>query len=354
MIMYGKQVGGAELQFIELANYLADRYAVRLVSLGGDGSISAAAVDSRIDVKVYTYNGKLPVIPALMHAWIDCLRFKADAIVSTAAIGNILGYLISMIRPARRVSLQTVSKAMNHAWLDHLVLRRFDYLVAGADDIKHYLIEHGQREDNIKVVHNWVDFSKRTTSLAPAEAKAKFGVADKFVVGCVGRLHPQKGQIFLIRAFAKLVAHLPDSILLLAGDGQEKNKLEAEVAAAGLQERVLFLGEIKGDDYNAVYSAVDIYVQPSVFEGLPRTLLDAMFFGKPVIATDANGNREAIIHDANGLLVPTQDAEALYTALLYMIAHDEERQAMSLSAQRTVTERFEMQSQMSKIEQLLA
>lgn len=354
MIMYGKQVGGAELQFIELANYLADQYTVRLVSLGGDGSIHAAAVDSRIDVRAYAYNGKFPAIPALMRAWLECLRFQAGAIITTAAIGNILGYLISLFRPARLVSLQTVSKAMKHPWLDHFVLRRFDYLVAGADDIKQYLLAHGQRNEKIKVIHNWVDFSKRTRPLAPDEAKAKFGAADKLVIGCVGRLHPQKGQVFLIRAFAKLVDNLPDSVLLLAGDGPEKSSLEAEVALAGLQDRVLFLGEIKGDDYNAVYSAIDIYVQPSVFEGLPRTLLDAMFFGKPIIATDANGNREAIIHNDNGLLVPIQDTEALYTALVQMVTHAEERQSLSLSAKRAVTERFEMQSQMSKIEQLLA
>lgn len=351
--MYGKQVGGAELQFIELANYLADKYLVRLVSLGGDGSIKAADVDSRIKVKVYAYNGKISVILALMRAWFDCLRFKADAIVTTSVIGSILGYAISIFRQARLISLQTVSKSMKYPQIDRFVLRRFDYFVAGAADIRQFLMAHGQKDEKIMVVHNWVDFSKRTLPMSATAAKEKFGVINKFVIGCVGRLHEQKGQIFLIRAFARIIDDLPSGILLLVGEGPERSFLELEVAKLHLQDRVIFLGEVKGDDYNAVFSAIDIYVQPSLFEGLPRTLLDAMFFGKPIVATNANGNREAIIDGENGILVPIQDEAALREKILYLVTHVKIRNDLASSAKAVVLAGFEMKNQLKKIEQLI-
>lgn len=353
MIMYGKSVGGAELQFIELANYLAEKRSVRLLSLGGDGSIRGAHLADNVELKVYPYRGKFSSIPALIHAWFENCRYQASAIVTTSFIGNVLGYLLGFYRSARTVSLQTVSKCMRRPLIDRFVLRRFYSLVAGAEDIKTYLIAHLGFRERIEVVHNWVDFSKRGSLPEPSSVKEKMNLQSQLVIGCIGRLHPQKGQIYLIEAYAQISEKFPDSVLLLVGGGDERAALELRVAQLGLRGRVLFAGELTGSGYNEVFAAIDIYVQPSVFEGLPRTLLDAMYYGKPVIASEINGNVEAVVSGVNGLLVPSMDVSALANAIALLANDVKYRDVLGRAAGQFVREHFEMRSQLGRIESLL-
>jgi len=293
MIMYGRGIGGAEFQFLELAEKLALDHSVTLISLGGDGAVSAVGLGRSIDLQVFAYDGKFSAMWGLVRAWLGNIGHGAQAIVTTSVFGNFLGLVLNLFGQARLVSLQTVSKAIRYPALDRFVLKRFDKLIAGSSDIRDYLQGRGQDLDRIEVVNNWVDFSSREITVNAAETRAKFGLArDEIVIGCIGRMHPQKAQEFLIRAFRALVPDYPQLRLVLVGDGETMAQMRDE--AKGLDNSVLFTGSVLGNDYNNLLNAFDIYVQPSRFEGLPRTLLDAMFFGKPIVATAVNGNRDAI------------------------------------------------------------
>lgn len=355
MIMYGMSVGGAELQFIELANHLSSTYQVRLVSLGGDGALKSEQVDSRIEIRVYSYDGYLNTALVLIKAFFDNVLYSARSVVTTSFIGDLLGCAICIFHKRRLISLQTVSKCMRNPIVNRLVLRKFDVLIAGALDIKQYLIASGQEANRIHVVHNWVDFSKRKPSEFVQETRRKLGIRDdQLIIGCIGRLHYQKGQIFLIRAFAKILLLYPNTMLLLVGEGETRKELEHEVSHLGLNRKVIFTGTATRDKYNNFLAAIDVYVQPSVFEGLPRTLLDAMFMGKAVVATDINGNREAIENDVNGLLVPSEDADRLCSAILRILRNAKVKSKLSTSASETARSRFSMEQQMVKLEQIIS
>ena len=353
MIMYGKGVGGAEFQFIGLANFLATTYQVRLVSLGGDGALMSAQVDQQIETRVYHYSGYCNTALVLLKAFFDNLLYPSKSVVTTSFIGNTLGWAISVFCKRRLISLQTVSKCMRHPIMDRFVLRRFDALIAGAADIKQYLIESGQDANRIHVVHNWVDFSKRKPSESVQETRRKLGVGEQLIIGCIGRLHPQKGQIYLIRAFVEVLLRYPDAVLLLVGDGETRQELGHEVSILGLTGHVVFTGTATGDEYNNFLLAIDVYVQPSVFEGLPRTLLDAMYMGKAIVATDINGNVEAVQHGVNGLLVPSENVGDLRDALLQLLGNPNIRREFSRQATGTVKSRFSMDTQLKKIENLI-
>ncbi len=363
MIMYGKHVGGAEMQFIELANYLVQHgHTVDMISLGGDGSLKAARVDPRIRVAVYWYTNRriffivpkrFSIYPSLFKALLKGFSGHHQAVISTSFFGDVIGYLLSKLTKVKLISLQTVSKCIRNPMIDRFVLRRFDYLVAGASDIRDYLLGHGQDDTRIRVIHNWVDFSARTVTRSAAQVKGQHGFADRPVIGCIGRLHPQKGQLYLIRAFAQIKEQLPEYVLVLVGDGLERSILTAEADRLGLAGRIFFLGGLSGADYNNILAAIDIYVQPSIFEGLPRTVLDAMYMGKTIIASDANGNREAIRHGVNGYLVPSQDADALAQAIVLMANDVELRTTFAERAKADVKMHFDMQIQLKKIEALI-
>lgn len=353
MIMFGRSVGGAELQFLELANYLSQKHQVRLLCLAGDGALQAATVSQEIDVRVYPYKSRFTALIGLLRTWLGNLFYPADVIVCTSFIGNLVGLLIGLFKRAKRISLQTVSVCMGRPIIDRFVLRRFDVLVAGANDIKTYLIGHGMDPGQVRVVHNWVDFSRRVPSRSAQETRKQFTIPTGTVIGCIGRLHPQKGQEYLVRAFSEVVQQHSHAVLLLIGDGPTRKELEDEIRDLGLAGKVIFTGTITGEDYNNLLSIIDIYVQPSVFEGLPRTLLDAMYLRKTIIATSINGNKEAVQHERNGLLVPAKDVPSLAAALEQLMLHPVESKRLATQAKRTAEESFGMDSQLLKIENMM-
>ncbi|SDE37441.1 glycosyltransferase family 4 protein [Rhodobacter capsulatus] len=351
MVMNAKGVGGAELQFLELANYLAQRHEVHVIGLHGTGAFEKAGLDARLRPAAFPYKSGKRSLPQLVRAVRKGVSLRADVVLSTSFIGNLVALAIAAPFGTRRISLQTVSKAMAYPALDRWVLNRFDGLVAGCKDIETYLLRRGHRQDRITVVSNWVDFSARKPSLSAAETRAKFGLgAETTLIGCIGRMHVQKGQEFLIRAFRKLAQGRGDLRLVLVGDGPTLEEMRKEAAG---HPQILFTGTIQGEDYNNLLAAFDIYAQPSRFEGLPRTLLDAMFMGKPIVATAVNGNLDAVTDMAEGLLVPAEDAEALAAALEQLLQDRELRARLSRQAHESAEASFSAQQQLQKIEMLL-
>ncbi len=353
MIMYGKSVGGSEFQFIEAANFLANKYTVRLISLGGGCALSSSKIDPRIELQVYEYSGFIQTLIALIRAYFKNLHYPAKYVVSTTSIANFLGWSSSLMVRRRLIAMQTVSKKMFHSKLNNFVLKRFDAVIAGANDICAFLKSEGVPVDKIHIIHNWVDFTQRITSETRDDTRRRLGLNEQTVVGCIGRLHPQKGQIHLVRAFAKVAALYPGVVLLLVGDGSMRGELEDEVANLNLSKRVIFTGTIIGGDYNNYLAAIDIYVQPSIFEGLPRTLLDAMYMGKVIIATEINGNKEAITDDEHGLLVAAGDAEQLEAALLRLLNHPEDCVRLAKNAHINAVNNFSMEAKLLEIEVLV-
>jgi glycosyltransferase involved in cell wall biosynthesis len=356
MIFNGHNVGGAELQFLELAQHMSRNHTVSVISIHGDQAVKHFELTSQIPLfsfpyQTSPYQRKVAAIGQLLKAANYGRRIKPDVIISTSFTGNSLAFLISKFLPARLLSLQTVAKAMAYPKLDRAILRRFDVLIAGCSDIKHYLVAHGQSEDSIKVVNNWVDFSSRVVSQSPSAIRERFGIAqDKTIIGCVGRMHEQKGQEFLIRAFRELAETRSDLKLLLVGDGPRMQEMRDE---ADGHPDIIFTGTAQGDDYNAFLNAIDIYVQPSRYEGLPRTLLDAMYMKRPVIATAVNGNLDAIQDKRNGLLVAPESSSGIYTALSLLLNDPGLSRSISEHAYFSAIENFSAGSQLDKIESAL-
>ena len=141
------------------------------------------------------------------------------------------------------------------------------------------------------------------------------GGADVPVILTVARLHVQKGISFLLDA----AREVPDALFAIAGDGPQRAALEQEVRARGLSERVRFLGF--RNDIPDLLANSDVLVLPSLYEGMPVSVLEAMAAGKPVVATLIGGTDEAVVDGHTGFLVPPGDAPALAAAIRRVI-HD--------------------------------
>ena len=132
----------------------------------------------------------------------------------------------------------------------------------------------------------------------------------------VGRLDPQKNHSFLIKVFAKVCSFLPKITLTIYGEGPDRSKLEGEIRMLHLEGRVLLPGALRANAVREVLCNADLFIFPSLYEGFPNALAEAMAAGLPVIASNVPGNQDLIQNNVNGLLLPLNDIEAFAQQLL--------------------------------------
>ncbi len=166
----------------------------------------------------------------------------------------------------------------------------------------------------IRTVHNGVPLSPFER---PAEShlhSSLYGTGQRPIVLTTARLDSQKGIGYLLEA-AVLV---PEALFVLAGDGPERARMEAQAGRLGLADRVAFLGQ--RNDVPELLAACDLLVLPSLYEGLSVSIIEAMASGKPVVATAIPGNDEAVVDGETGLLVPPHDPAALANAIRTLLS----------------------------------
>ncbi len=211
----------------------------------------------------------------------------------------------------------------------------------------------GIRPEKIVVVQNGRSlkaFNPRRIGESRQLLRKQYGIAqDEFIFGVMARLEPQKGHEYLLEAVARIASRRQDFRVLLVGDGDRREELQAMATRLGIGDRVIFAGFQL--DVIGHYAMMDVKVLPSLFEGLPLCLIEAMAMEKPVIATDIDGTREVVQNHVNGLLVPSKDAKGLSEAMEYALDHQTEVLALGLEAHRCVTENFSLAKQVRETEE---
>lgn len=191
----------------------------------------------------------------------------------------------------------------------------------------------------VQTKHNQVYFSRKvqeksTIIYNPVDLGEKAGLSlrtekEKRIVS-VGRLMPQKNQIMLLEAFAKVREQFPEYTLTIYGEGPFRNTLEENITRLGLEDCVSLPGSVK-DVHDRIASA-ELFVMSSNYEGMPNALIEAMCLGLPVISTAVSGATDLIRHGENGLLVDCGDTEALTGAMMQLLADSEKWNAFGFEA----------------------
>jgi glycosyltransferase involved in cell wall biosynthesis len=198
----------------------------------------------------------------------------------------------------------------------------------------------------LQVIHNGIPAAAFSR---PANAGLRGCLAresDRPIVLTVARLDAQKGLGYLLEA----AAQVPEAQFVIAGDGPERASLEAQASALGLAKRVDFLGY--RSDTADLLAACDLFVLPSLYEGLPLSVLEAMAAGKPVIATAIGGTDEAITPGQTGLLVPPADPAALGGAIRELLAQPALAQRLALAGRARVQDQFSAGRMVAEVTQV--
>jgi glycosyltransferase involved in cell wall biosynthesis len=201
--------------------------------------------------------------------------------------------------------------------------------------------------EKIDIVHNAISLTPFDKPRVNNGLRAILqGSTGRPLVLTPARLDKQKGHCYLLEA----AALVPEAIFVLAGEGPERANLEAQARQLGLGGRVVFLGH--RDDIPDLLACCDLFVLPSLFEGLPLTILEAMAAHKPVIASAIAGNDEAIVSGKSGLLVPPKNPAALARAIRSVLSNPELAQRLAAAGRERVHQRFSAESMVQRVSQI--
>ena len=248
-----------------------------------------------------------------------------------------LGLIYRRLLGRKYKLLFTSAAQRHHTGFTKWLIRQQDALIATSPQAASYL------ESPAKVILHGVDTGVFHPPHNKRGLRESLGLdPDAVLIGCFGRVRAQKGVDLLVHAALRLFADRPNAQMVFTGritaDNQQfTDALKAEIAAAGLTDRIRFLGELPWEEVVRHYQAMDLFAAPARWEGFGLTPLEAMACGVPVVATRV-GAYEALIRDGvTGSLVPPDDLDALTEALRYWLDDPAARAAAGRTARDHVT-----------------
>ena len=233
---------------------------------------------------------------------------------------------------------QLGSLGLGHLYgiLDRLFLRGFERVVAVSDELADSLQKRGIRKKRITVIPNGVPVARFAEAL-PTLGR-EIGKANRIVVGMVGRLIAEKGPDLFLKAAQAILVRFPDTLFALIGNGQERRNLEELTRELKIEGNVIFTGERR--DMPEIYASLDIVVLPSLSEGMPMAILEAMAAGKPVVASCVGAIPGVVLPNRTGLLVEPGDVVGLHRAITTLVAAPELRVRLGEEGQRLIRRHY--------------
>ena len=248
-----------------------------------------------------------------------------------------------------------------HGWLTRFALRRADAITATGLHLATETTRYAPRSKRVTVVPYGVDLERfvpkpARTSRAPstplrAGSARAANVSPQVVIGTAARLSPEKGIAYLIEAFAALRRRFGERLTLrLAGEGPERQKLEALARRLGVGDAVDFRGWLEHEELPAFLRELDVFVLPSTAEGFGVAAVEASATGLPVVATSVHGIPDVVRDSVTGLLVPAKDATALATAIGRLVEDEGLRRRLGAAGREYVAQRYDWRRNAAQME----
>lgn len=349
------QYGGIGVYTVTLAEALKQRgHSLRVASGGGElvAELEARGIE-HIYLNINTKSEVNPIVWLASGNLIGSIeKNKPNIIHAQTRVTQVLAYLVW-----RRRQIPYVSTC--HGFFRPRLGRRVfpcwgQKAIAISEAVREHLVNDLKvKKENVSLVYNGVDTERFKRSLAQNEAaayKSNIGLKDGPVIGVIARLSPVKGHRFLLMAMKEVLRDVPEAQLLIIGDGP----IKAELVNLALQLNIAGSVFLEGStpDTTKPLSIIDVFVLPSLQEGLGLSIMEAMAAGRPVVGTDVGGVYSLIKDGKTGLLVPPQDATGLAQAILELLKDRDKANRLGQQAQRFVTEKFSLDHMVDEIEKV--
>jgi len=371
-VITSTQVGGAEKILVELAAHLHRQgVSVAVCSLKAKGPYST--VLEALGIQVHSLNmndtqalrGILSYLMCLPRLIRVIAKVKPQIVHAFLFRANLLSRIASRLCgvPANISSIRIIENDRRFyflldRWTSFMVTQH----LAVSERVKEATCQRsGIPLHRVKVICNGVDLKHcpqapgECADAGPTGAKlaANLGIlpGDR-VCGTVARLRPQKGISYLLQAFMLLAQRFPALKLLIVGDGPEQSSLESLACQLGIRDRVVFAG-LAASPWPYL-NLMDVFVLPSLYEGLPNAVLEAMAAGVPVVATDVGGVAEIVEDQLTGLLIRPRDPEGIVNAVGFLLEQSKRASEICEAARKVVETKFSLQSMLREYDQLYA
>ena len=358
--------GGSERQALQLTRLLSEgqRFKVHLASLSPEGSLRASVAD--LDL------GNIPSFP--LNSFYDhnavrqlrsCVRWlkelKVDVLHTHDFYTNVFGMTAGMLArtPVRIASMRETEGMRTRG--QHKV-QRFAYslahhVVVNSDAVREKIVADGTSGAKIIVVYNGLDLRRVQTGEPRAEVLSSLKLpsengrcAHRYVTIVANMRHDVKDYPMFLRAAKRVKQAVPAATFLLAGEGELMASLRALSNELGIGDSTVFLGRC--DAVAELLSISDVCVLSSKAEGFSNSILEYMAAGRPVVATDVGGAREAIVEGETGHLVPSGDDDAMAARIAGLLQDPERANKMGERGRQVVLARFSSEVQRQQVADL--
>jgi glycosyltransferase involved in cell wall biosynthesis len=348
-------VGGAEEMVLNLVKRLPPRFEPVVCALHSPGPIGEEIRATGVPFDVLNLNPGLRRPRDVLRIR-NYLRERRPEIVHPFLLtASLYGRLASILADVPIVLGTEVNvyenKRRAHAIAERLLMKGTDAVIVSAESVRDFYSKQVHASPKkIEVIYNAVDWSALDATLTRDAMRASLALPADAVVACIiARLTEQKGHRYLLDAIANTPA-LADLHVLVVGNGELRDDLRARADTLGLGTRIRFLGARR--DLGNLLQACDIFAMPSLWEGLPLSMVLAMGSGLPVVATRVAGIPEVVRDGETGLLVPPGDSAALGAALAQLTTDAALRLRVGSAARHFVRPRFGVESYVAAITKL--
>ncbi len=338
-------------------------------ALGPEGSLLERARAGGVPLEI------IPQLRRPIHLWRDAVayrriheairRFRPDVVHTHSAKGGILGRAAAWSLGVPAI-VHTVHGAPFHPWqgrgarrfcqaCERWAARRCHAMVSVADAMTELMVAAGVApREKFTTVYSGMEVEPFLRSAEHREhMRRELGYGpEHLVIGKVARLFRLKGHDDVIRAAESVVTAEPKARFLFVGDGLLRDRLERQIAAAGLAGHFQFVGLVPPEQIPALIAAMDIVVHASLREGLARVLPQALIAGKPVVSYDVDGAREVVIPEQTGYLAAARDVAALAAALKRLAADADLRDRLGQEGRRRFVDTFRYQHMTDQVRAL--
>ncbi|MCX5693993.1 MAG: glycosyltransferase family 4 protein [Candidatus Omnitrophica bacterium] len=343
-------VGGITSYLFTLASGLKNKgHEVYLASSGGE--LEEKFIQSGIKILKVSLKTKNEVSPKIFFSFWKLKKiirkYNIDLIHSHSRTTQVLGDWLGRVLVKPHIFTC-------HGFFKPKLFRRIfgcwgrKVIVISQQVKEHLIADFKLNENKISVIHNGIDTKKFGDYSRRDNLRAQLGMQNDFIVGIIARLSDVKGHIYLIQALPQVMKKFPNTKLLIVGQGKTRDVLFKKSRDLGLEQNIIFIPEAKNTQ--ELLAAMDIFVMPSLQEGLGLALMEAMAQGLAVVGSAVGGIKTLIQDKQNGLLVEPANVAALSQAIIVLLGDLQLRRNLGAQARKFICANFSQVEMVDKTE----
>jgi len=334
-------VGGIEKRLVRVLSLLRDKYNITVCCIRDkQGAYEKDIRD--LGIKVVKIHMKSRLDPVGLYRLYKFMKKEKFDIVHTHMYrSNTPGRIAAKFAgvPVIIANLHNIDiwKTRKHFLIDKILSRYTDKIIAVSDAVREFNIKNSGIDPNKFVtVYNGIDVEEFNKGFDYQSKREEIGIKeDELLIGIFARLYPQKGHKYFLEAASKINGIIDNVKFMIVGEGPLESELKEQAMKLGIRGKVIFTG--LRQDIPELLHIVDVSALSSFIEGFSNIILESMAAGKPVVATDVGGNKEAVIDGETGFIVPPANSNKLANAIAKILNNKQLRINMGEKARERVT-----------------